>query len=63
MSRRKRETDPLPPPTIWRVSDELWAKIEAVLNQYDPDKPVGRKRIDQRRALDAILYRMRTGVQ
>ena len=63
MSRRKRETGPLPPPTIWRVSDELWAKIEVVLNQYDPDKPVGRKRIDQRRALDGILYRMRTGVQ
>jgi len=57
MPRRKRETTPPPVPTIWRVSDNLWAKIEAILAEYDPPKRVGRKRIDQRRALDGILYR------
>jgi putative transposase len=63
MPRRKRETTPPPLPTIWRVSDNLWAKIEAILAEYDPPKRTGRKRIDQRRALDGILYRMRSGVQ
>jgi putative transposase len=61
MSRRKRTIEPLP--TIWKVPDDLWIKIEQVLNAYDPEKPVGRKRIDQRRALDGILYRLRSGVQ
>ena len=63
MPRRKRETTPPPLPTIWRVSDDLWAKIEPILAEYDPPKRVGRKRIDQRRALDSIFYRMRSGVQ
>jgi putative transposase len=61
MGRKKRE--PAAMPTIWRVPDELWAKIEPVLAKYDPAKPVGRKRIDPRAALDAILFRMRSGVQ
>lgn len=63
MPRRKRETNVPPLPTIWRVSDDLWAKIEPILAEYDPPKRVGRKRIDQRRALDGIIYRMRSGVQ
>jgi putative transposase len=50
-------------PTIWRVSDELWAKIEIVLREHDPAKPTGRRRIDQRRALNGIVYRLRSGVQ
>jgi len=63
MPRRKRETRSPPLPTIWRVTDDLWAKIEPILAEYDPPKRVGRKRIDQRRALDAIIYRLRSGVQ
>jgi putative transposase len=50
-------------PTIWRVSDELWAKIEPILSAYDPSRDTGRRRIDQRRALDGIIYRLRSGVQ
>ena len=50
-------------PTIWNVSDELWAKIEPILAELDPPRNRGRKRIDQRRALDGILFRMRSGVQ
>lgn len=61
MPRRKRDIGPLP--TIWRAPDDLWAKVERILEQYDPPKPVGRKRIDQRRALNGIIYRMRSGVQ
>ncbi len=63
MPRRERNGDERPLPTIWRVSDELWAKIEAILAEYDPPKPTGRKRIDQRRALDGIIFRLRSGVQ
>jgi putative transposase len=63
MPRRKREVEHPPLPTIWRVSDDLWEKVEVVLAEHDPGKPIGRKRIDQRRALDGIIYRLRSGVQ
>jgi len=63
MPRRKQERQEQPLPTIWRVPDDLWAKIEAMLAQYDPPKRLGRKRIDQRRALDGLIYRLRSGVQ
>ncbi len=45
--------------TIWRVPDELWQKLEVVLGQYDPPNSIGRKRIDARAALDAIIFRLR----
>jgi putative transposase len=63
MSRRKRETDIPPLATIWQVPDELWEKVRVVLAELDPPKAQGRPRIDQRRALDAIVFRMRSGVQ
>jgi putative transposase len=50
-------------PTIWRVPDELWDKIAPILAQYDPPKTTGRRRMDQRLALDGIIYRMRSGCQ
>ncbi len=52
-----------PLPTIWRVPDELWEKIEPILNEHDPPKAIGRPRVDQRAALDTIIFRMRTGCQ
>lgn len=61
MARRKRVVESLP--TIWRVPDDLWAEIEPIINKHDPRKRKGRKRIDQRGALDAIIYRLRSGVQ
>lgn len=63
MPRRKRDSDTRPLPTIWRVSDELWAKVEPILIRQDPPRRMGRKRIDQRRALNGIIYRLRSGVQ
>jgi len=41
----------------------LWAKIEPVLAELDPPKNKGRPRVDPRRALDGIIYRLRSGVQ
>lgn len=61
MGRRRKKPKPLP--TIWRVPDELWNKVQPVLARLDPPKPTGRPRIDSRAALDAIIFRMRSGCQ
>ena len=61
MGRPKKIRPPLP--TIWEASDDLWAIVEPILAEHDPPKPRGRKRIDQRAAFDAIIFRLRTGCQ
>jgi putative transposase len=59
MPRRR----PKPLPTIWRATDDLWRVVERVLSQLDPPKRTGRKRINPRAALDAIIFRLRSGCQ
>lgn len=49
--------------TIWRVPDKLWNKLKLILDEYDPPKLTGRKRIDARAAFDAIIFRLRSGCQ
>jgi transposase len=61
MARRKKQAEPLP--TIWRVDDALWEKVAQVLEKQDPLARFGPDRIDQRKALDGVIYRMRSGVQ
>lgn len=62
MARKKRVPASLP--TIWRCPDDLWDEfIEPTLRRLDPPKKTGRKRIDQRLALDGMIYQMRTGCQ
>lgn len=61
MARRKKRAEPLA--TIWRVDDMLWAQAEQMLAKYDPPARFGPERIDQRKALDGVIYRMRSGVQ
>jgi transposase len=61
MARQKKRTEPLP--TIWRVDDALWARVAEVLEAHDPPARYGPDRIDQRKALDGVIYRMRSGVQ
>lgn len=61
MARKKKAVEPLP--TIWRVDDALWAEVETVLAEYDPPAKFGPARIDQRQALNGVIYRMRSGVQ
>jgi transposase len=46
---------------IERVTDDVWEAIRPILDRYDPPRRLGRKRIDQRAALDAIVYRLRSG--
>jgi putative transposase len=50
-------------PAIWRAPDDLWSVIERVLAELDPPARTGRKRIDARSALDAIIFRLRSGCQ
>jgi transposase len=59
----QNSTPQKPLATIWRVPDELWIIIEPILKEHDPPKCTGRPRIDQRQALDAIIFRMRSGCQ
>jgi putative transposase len=61
MARPKRQVKPLA--TIWEVSNELWKIIEPILNKLDPPSWTGRDRIDQRAALNGIIYQMRSGCQ
>src|SRR5436305_14456095 len=62
MARRKRAVEPLP--TIWNCPDELWDNIVVpTLHELDPEPHTGRPRIDQRKALDGIIFQMRSGCQ
>jgi putative transposase len=48
----------------WRMPDELWEKVKPFLPPGKPH-PLGchRPRVDDRKAMDAIFYRLRTGCQ
>lgn len=61
MARKKQVVELLP--TIWRVDDTLWTQVEQVLAELDPPARFGPDRIDQRKALDGVIYRMRSGIQ
>lgn len=61
MAEKEGKTKRLP--TIWEVSDALWEAVEPILAEHDPFKATGRRRIDRRGALNAIIFRMRTGCQ
>ncbi|WP_435847211.1 IS5 family transposase [Streptomyces chrestomyceticus] len=48
----------------WEVSDELWAVIEPLLPQHPRrSRYPGRKRIDDRRTLQGVLFVLYTGIQ
>ena len=64
MGRPKKERpEQEPMPTIWRVPDELWRRVSPIIRELDAPKQTGRRRIDARGALDAIIFRMRSGCQ
>lgn len=60
---RARSNKPVVVETIWEIPDELWLKFNALIIEHDPPKRTGRPRIDARRALEGIIFRMRTGCQ
>lgn len=59
--RKKRIPRELP--TIWRVPDDLWARIEPLIEEFHPKAATGRPRKDMRGVLDALIYQLRTGCQ
>jgi len=63
MGRKRQEAEQRPLPTVWNVPDEVWGKVAELIGKYDPPRATGRKRADQRKALDGVIYRMRSGVQ
>lgn len=53
-----------PLPTLWEVTDTMWNNLLLpLLTQLDPPAHTGRPRANQRRCLDAMIYRARTGCQ
>ena len=52
-----------PLPTIWRLPDGLWERIEPMLERRYPQAARGRPRADLRAVIDGVIYRMRSGVQ
>ena len=62
MPRKRRQVRVLD--TIWEIPDPLWDDVIAPLfDELYPPAPTGRPRIDLRRALNGIIYQMRTGCQ
>jgi len=49
--------------TNYRLPDGLWEQIMPLLPPPKPKKKAGRPRMDTRRAMTAIFYRLRTGCQ
>lgn len=49
----------------WRLSDAWWSKIEPLLPKHKPPHPLGchRPRVDNRAAMNAIVFVLRTGCQ
>jgi putative transposase len=59
----KKEAEQQDQPTIWEISDEVWPMIQAILDAHYPAKPKGHRRVDLRRVLNGIIFRLRTGCQ
>jgi putative transposase len=47
----------------YKISDALWVEIEPLLPPEKPKPKGGRPRMDNRQAMDAIFYLLRTGCQ
>lgn len=60
---REKKSDKTPAPTIWAMPDEVWPIIQRILDEQYPPKPKGHRRVDLRRVLNGIIFRLRTGCQ
>jgi putative transposase len=61
MSKKKAERQEQP--TLWGIPDEVWPLMQAILDEDYPAKPKGHRRVDLRRVLNGIIFRLRTGCQ
>jgi putative transposase len=60
---RKKRVQSVSLETIWEIPDNAWELIVALLNDLYPPARTGRPRTDLRKALNGIIFRMRTGCQ
>jgi putative transposase len=49
--------------TIWEVPDPLWERVLPILQEFWPNKATGRHHANWRKALNGIIFRMRSGCQ
>lgn len=61
MGKRKPTKARRPLGTIWEIPDDLWEEIRPILEAYWPRKATGRRVADWRKALNGIIFRLRTG--
>jgi putative transposase len=47
----------------WKVSDALWERVKPLLPAAPSHAKGGRPRMDDRKAFEAIVYLLRTGIQ
>ena len=59
----KRPPKVKPLRTIWEVSDDLWQRILPILQEFWPAKATGRPHANWRKALNGIIFRLRSGCQ
>ena len=57
----KQRAEPQEPPTLWEIPDDVWPLIQTILDEHSPAKPQGHRRVDLRRVLNGISFRLRTG--
>lgn len=61
MAKRKTNKTELPP--IWEIPDAVWPLMQTILDEHYPRRPKGHRRVDLRRVLNGIIFRLRTGCQ
>ena len=61
MAKRKTNNTELPP--IWDIPDAVWPLMPTILDEHDPRRPKGHRRVDRRRVLHGMILRLRTGCQ
>src|SRR5437660_237979 len=47
----------------WEVSDEVWERVRPLIPEAPSHARGGRRRMDDRKAFEAIVYVLRTGIQ
>ena len=59
--RGKQRAEHQEQPTIWEIPDDVWPLIQTILDEHYPAKRQGHRRVDRRRVLHGMIFRVRTG--